>query len=74
MRDEDPQQNALLSHRSPEPPGRQDPPLRKRQRIEEICGWMKTVVLWRTVRFRGRKRAATAYHRLRIRNLIGATA
>ncbi len=53
---------------------------RKRKRIEEIFGWMKTVALMRKVRHRGRKRvawmftwAAAAYNLVRIRNLIGAT-
>ena len=53
---------------------------RKRKRVEEIFGWMKTVALMRKVRHRGRKRvgwmftwAAAAYNLVRIRNLIGAT-
>lgn len=54
---------------------------RKRKRIEEIFGWMKTVALMRKVRHRGRERvawmftwAAAAYNLVRIRNLIGAAA
>ncbi len=54
---------------------------RKRKRIEEIFGWMKTVGLMRKVRHRGRQRVAwmftwtaAAYNLVRIRNLIGATA
>jgi transposase len=54
---------------------------KKRKRIEEIFGWMKTVALMRKVRHRGRERvawmftwAAAAYNLVRIRNLIGATA
>ena len=54
---------------------------KKRKRIEEIFGWMKTVALMRKVRHRGWKRvawtftwAAAAYNLVRIRNLIGATA
>jgi transposase len=54
---------------------------KKRKRIEEIFGWMKTVALIRKVRHRGRERvawmftwAAAAYNLVRIRNLIGATA
>jgi len=54
---------------------------RKRKRVEEIFGWMKTVALMRKARHRGRKRvgwmftwAAAAYNLVRIRNLIGATA
>jgi transposase len=53
---------------------------KKRKRIEEIFGWMKTVALMRKVRHRGRERvawmftwAAAAYNLVRIRNLIGAT-
>ena len=54
---------------------------KKRKRIEEIFGWMKTVALMRQVRHRGRARvawmftwAAAAYNLVRLRNLIGATA
>src|SRR5216117_2007496 len=54
---------------------------KKRKRVEEIFGWMKTVALMRQVRHRGRKRvawmftwAAAAYNLTRLRNLIGATA
>ena len=53
---------------------------KKRKRIEEMFGWMKTVALMRKVRHRGRARlawmftwAAAAYNLVRIRNLIGAT-
>ncbi|MGH8337770.1 MAG: IS5 family transposase [Gammaproteobacteria bacterium] len=55
--------------------------MRKRKRVEEIFGWMKTVALMRKVRHRGRERvgwmftwAAAAYNLVRIRNLIGVTA
>jgi Transposase DDE domain len=54
---------------------------KKRKRVEEIFGWMKTVALMRKVKQRGREPvawlftwAAAAYHLVRIRNLIGATA
>src|SRR5947207_14540653 len=54
---------------------------KKRKRVEEILGWMKTVALMRQVRHRGRQRvawmftwAAAAYNLTRLRNLIGATA
>ena len=54
---------------------------KKRKRVEEIFGWMKTVALMRKVRHRGRKRvgwmftwAAAAYNLVRIRSLIGAAA
>ena len=54
---------------------------RKRNRVEEIFGWMKTVALMRKVRHRGRKRvawmftwAAAVYNLVRIRNLIGVKA
>ncbi len=54
---------------------------KKRKRVEEIFGWMKTVALMRKMRHRGRERvawmvtwAAAAYNLVRIRNLIGATA
>jgi transposase len=54
---------------------------RKRKRVEEIFGWMKTVGLMRKVRHRGRKRvqwmftwAAAAYNLVRIRNLIAEMA
>jgi transposase len=54
---------------------------KKRKRVEEIFGWMKTVALMRKVRHRGRKRvawmftwAAAAYNLVRIRNLMAVTA
>lgn len=50
--------------------------MRKRKRVEEIFGWMKTVGLMRKTRHRGRKRVnwvftftAAAYNLIRIRNL-----
>ena len=53
---------------------------RKRQRVEEIFGWFKTVALMRKTRFRGLERvgwmftwAAAAYNLVRMRNLLGAT-
>jgi transposase len=52
---------------------------RKRKRVEEVFGWLKTVALMRKVRHRGRKLvqwmftlAAAAYNLVRIRNLVGA--
>ena len=49
---------------------------RKRKRVEEVFGWMKTVALQRKTRFRGPDRvgwmftfAAAAYNLVRIRNL-----
>ena len=49
---------------------------RKRKRVEEVFGWMKTVALQRKTRFRGTDRvgwmftlAAAAYNLVRIRNL-----
>jgi hypothetical protein len=49
---------------------------RKRKRVEEVFGWMKTVALQRKTRFRGPDRvgwmftfAAAAYNLIRIRNL-----
>jgi hypothetical protein len=54
---------------------------RKRARIEEIFGWMKSVALLRKVRHRGRARvgwmftlAAAAYNLVRIRNLMAKPA
>jgi transposase len=54
---------------------------RKRKRIEEVFGWMKTVALQRKTRFRGVERvgwmftlAAAAYNLVRMRNLQGANA
>ena len=53
---------------------------RKRKRVEEIFGWMKTIGLMRKVRHRGREPvewmftwAAAIYNLLRMRNLLGAT-
>ena len=52
----------------------------KRQRVEEIFGWFKTVAMMRKTRFRGLERvgwmftwAAAAYNLVRMRNLLGAT-
>lgn len=49
---------------------------RKRKRVEEVFGWMKTVALQRKTRFRGLDRvgsmfmfAAAAYNLVRVRNL-----
>jgi transposase len=54
---------------------------RKRKRVEEVFGWLKTVALQRKTRFRGPDRvgwmftfAAAAYNLVRIRNLQTATA
>ena len=54
---------------------------RKRKRVEEVFGWMKTVALQRKTRFRGLDRvgwmftfAAAAYNLVRMRNLQTATA
>jgi IS5 family transposase len=54
---------------------------RKRKRVEEVFGWIKTVALQRKTRFRGLERvgwmftlAASAYNLVRMRNLQGATA
>ena len=53
---------------------------RKRKRIEEVFGWMKTVGLLRKLRHRGLEQVgwvftftAAAYNLVRIRNLIGGT-
>ncbi len=53
---------------------------RKRKRVEEVFGWMKTVALQRKTRFRGLDRvgwmftfAAAAYNLVRMRNLQAAT-
>ena len=50
---------------------------RKRKRIEEVFGWMKTVALQRKTRFRGPDKvgwmftfAAAAYNLVRMRNLM----
>jgi transposase len=54
---------------------------RKRKRVEEVFGWMKTIALQRKTRFRGADRvgwmftfAAAAYNLVRMRNLQAATA
>ena len=54
---------------------------RKRKRVEEVFGWMKTVALQRKTRFRGPDRvgwmftfAAAAYNLIRMRKLQAATA
>jgi len=54
---------------------------RKRKRVEEVFGWIKTVALQRKTRFRGLERvgwmftlAAAAYNLVRMRNLQTATA
>ncbi len=54
---------------------------RKRKRVEECFGWLKTIALLRKVRHRGLLQvdwvftfACAAYNLVRIRNLIGATA
>ena len=54
---------------------------RKRKRVEEVFGWMKTVALQRKTRFRGVDRvgcmftfAAAAYNLVRMRNLTVQTA
>jgi IS5 family transposase len=53
---------------------------RKRKRVEEVFGWVKTVALQRKTRFRGRERtgwmftlAAAAYNLVRMRSLQVAT-
>jgi transposase len=53
---------------------------RKRKRVEEVFGWLKTIGLMRKTRHRGTARsgwmftfAAAAYNLVRIRNLIAAT-
>ena len=54
---------------------------RKRKRVEEVFGWMKTVALQRKTRFRGPDRvgwmftfAAAAYNLVRMRNLTAQPA
>lgn len=54
---------------------------RKRKRVEEVFGWMKTVALQRQTKFRGPDKvgwmftlAAAAYNLVRMRNLQMATA
>jgi hypothetical protein len=53
---------------------------KKRKRVEEIFGWMKTLGLMRKVRHRGRKLVewmftytAAAYNLMRMTKLLGAT-
>jgi transposase len=54
---------------------------RKRKRVEEVFGWMKTIALQRKTRFRGPDRvgwmftfAAAAYNLIRMRNLMAQPA
>ena len=54
---------------------------RKRKRVEEVFGWMKTIALQRKTHFRGPERvgwmftfAAAAYNLVRMRNLMAQTA
>lgn len=54
---------------------------RKRKRVEEVFGWLKTIALLRKTRHRGRKRvewsftfAAAAYNLVRMRNLLATSA
>ena len=54
---------------------------RKRKRVEEVFGWIKTIALQRKTRFRGLERvgwmftlAASAYNLVRMRNLQSAAA
>ena len=54
---------------------------RKRKRVEEVFGWLKTIALQRKTRFRGTERvgwmftmAAAAYNLVRMRNLQTSTA
>jgi len=54
---------------------------RKRKRVEEVFGWMKTVALQRKTRFRGPDKAgwmftlaAAAYNLVRMRNLLAEPA
>jgi transposase len=54
---------------------------RKRKRVEEVFGWLKTIGLQRKTRFRGPDRvgwmftlAAAAYNLIRMRNLLTQTA
>ena len=54
---------------------------RKRKRVEEVFGWIKTIALQRKTRFRGLARvgwmftlAASAYNLVRMRNLQTAAA
>lgn len=54
---------------------------RKRKRVEEVFGWLKTIAMLRQTRFRGRARvgwmftfAAAVYNLVRIRNLTAQAA
>ncbi|MGH9690442.1 MAG: transposase, partial [Candidatus Acidiferrales bacterium] len=54
---------------------------KKRKRVEEVFGWLKTVGLLRQTRYRGRERvswmftfAAAVYNLVRIRNPTAAAA
>lgn len=54
---------------------------RKRKRVEEVFGWLKTIALQRKTRFRGPDRvgwmftfAAAAYNLVRMRNLMARPA
>jgi hypothetical protein len=48
---------------------------KKRKRIEECFGWLKTIALLRKVRHRGTfSLACAAYNLVRMRNLMAATA
>lgn len=54
---------------------------RRRKRVEEVSGWMKTVALLRKARYRGRERvewaftfAAAAYNLVRMRKLLAQPA
>jgi len=54
---------------------------RKRKRVEEVFGWMKTIALQRQTRFHGPDRvgwmftfAAAAYNLVRMRNLMAQPA
>jgi hypothetical protein len=54
---------------------------RKRKRVEEVFGWMKTIALQRKTQFRGPDRvgwmftfAAAAYNLVRMRNLLAQPA
>jgi hypothetical protein len=54
---------------------------RKRKRVEEVFGWLKTIGLLRQTRYRGRERvgwmftfATAVYNLVRIRNLTAEAA
>ena len=70
---------SAIDHRTTRHPG-YEVSQRKRKRVEEIFGWMKTVGMLRKTRHRGVDRVGwmftfglAAYNLVRIRNLIGAT-